>query len=63
VVQYDVRYAFHFAVPGDCHDGNQRTLLARRVHGDQAFNRALLQQPRVFQDQIGPVAMADHKIK
>src|ERR1700687_3347584 len=63
MVQYDVRYAFHFAVRGHCHDGNQCTLLARRVHRDQPLNRALLQQPRIFQDQIGPVPMADHKIK
>src|SRR6202011_3662602 len=47
------------AVAGDGYHRNGHSFLAHGVNGDQAFHGSLLEETRIFLDQIVAVAMAD----
>ena len=63
VVEDDIGDAFDFAMAGNSDDGHAQTCRTSGVHSDQAFDRALLEQARIFLDELGTVAMANDQIK
>ena len=51
-------------VAGDLDDRHRQFRKWRwSIYGDQTVNTALEQQPRIFVDQIGFVAVTDNKVK
>jgi hypothetical protein len=63
VVQDDVRDAKKVTVARDRHNWDLYPRRKRSVHRDQAFNRPLLQEERVFFEEQTTMAMANDEIE
>jgi hypothetical protein len=63
MVEHDVRNSRNIAVAGDRYERDLRSSSKRSIHGDQTFHRPLLQQVRIFFNQLFPVPVAHHKIE
>jgi len=63
MVENDIGDAGHFSMTRDGDGGNLQSLGDGRVHGNESFDGALLQEQRIFFEKIRAVAMAYHKLK
>jgi len=63
VIQNDIRNTWNFTMAGNGDGGNLQTFGNGRVYRDEPFDSPLLEEQRIFFEQVGPVAVAHNKIK
>jgi hypothetical protein len=63
VVQQNVGDAFNLAVTGDRDHWDGKTVLQRRIDGDEALDRAVHQQSRILLDQVCLAPMAGGQVE
>ena len=63
VVQNDVGHTFHLVVSRHRDHGHRERKSPGSIDRDQAIDRALQEEPRIFVDQVGAVAVAYDKVE
>ncbi len=63
VVQNDVGDALHLIVARYGHDRHRQRKCPRGIDGDQTINGSFQKKSGIFIDQVGAMAVANHKVK